>query len=73
MERKDKRIKIRIQSYYLYNDGINLCAKGINIYYAECTPIKKIKNSECIYSLYPLCLRVNYANGYIEEKMEIII
>ena len=31
-------------------------------------PIKKIDDCENIYSVNPLYLLVNYANGYIEEK-----
>ena len=30
--------------------------------------IKKIDNCENIYSVYPLYLLINHANGYVEEK-----
>ena len=32
---------------------------------------KKIDDYESIYNVNPLCLHVNNARGYIEEKMEI--
>ena len=73
-----KQINIKNQTYYLYNDMINLKDfesgllkidrkhyKGINIYYMT---IKKIDDYESIYSVNPLYLQVNHANGYIEEK-----
>ena len=42
--------------------------KGINIYYTGYNAIKKIDDSENIYSVNPLYLLVNHANKYIEEK-----
>ena len=42
--------------------------KGINIYYTGYMTIKKIDDYESIYSVNPLHLQVNHANGYIEEK-----
>ena len=42
--------------------------KGINIYYIGYMTIKKIDDYESIYSVNPLHLQVNHANGYIEEK-----
>ena len=42
--------------------------KGINIYYIGYITIKKIDDCENIYSVNPLYLLVNHANGYIEEK-----
>ena len=42
--------------------------KGINIYYIGYMAIKKIDDYESIYSVNPLHLQVNHANGYIEEK-----
>ena len=54
---KSNLIKIDKKSYK--NIGIS------NIGYIT---IKKIDDSEKIYSLNPLYLRIDYANGYIEEK-----
>ena len=42
--------------------------KGINIYYIGSITIKKNDDCESIYSVSPLYLRGNHANGYIEEK-----
>ena len=44
--------------------------KAINIYYIGYITIKKIADSENIYSVNPLYLQVNHASGYIEEKNE---
>ena len=76
-----KQINIKNQTYYLYNDMINLKDfesgllkidkkhyKGINIYYIGYMTIKKIDDYESIYSVNPLYLQVNHANGYTEEK-----
>ena len=75
-----RQIKIKNRSYYLYNDMINLKDfesgllkidkkhyKGFNIYYIEYIKIKKIDDCESIYSINPLYLQVNHANGYIED------
>ena len=45
--------------------------KDIDIYYIEYGT--KNKNDDCqnIYSVNPLYLFIDHANGYIEEKMEI--
>ena len=40
----------------------------INIYYIGYITIKKVDDYESIYSVNSLYLRVNHANGYIEEK-----
>ena len=45
--------------------------KNIDIYYIGYITIKKSDDYESIYSVNPLYLQVNHANGYIEEKMEI--
>ena len=45
--------------------------KDIGIYNFGCITIKKIGDSENIYSVNLLYLLVNHANGYLEEKMEI--
>ena len=44
--------------------------KAINIYYIGYITIKKIADSENIFSVNPLYLQVNHASGYIEEKNE---
>ena len=76
-----KQINIKNRTYYFYNDIIDLKdfepnllridrkhCKGINIY---CIAINKIpKKYERIYSVNPLCLCINRASGYIEEKNE---
>ena len=43
--------------------------KNIDIYYIGYITIKKSDDYESIYSVNPLYLQVNHANGYIEEKM----
>ena len=45
--------------------------KDIGIYNFGFTTIKKIGDSENIYSVDLLYLLVNHANRYLEEKMEI--
>ena len=78
---KVKQIQIKNQTYYFYNDKINLKKfdsslfkiakkyyKGINIYYIGYVTIKKIDDCENIYSINPLYLIINDASGYIEEK-----
>ena len=42
--------------------------KGIDIYYIGYITIKKIDDCANIYSVNPLYLLVNHANGYLEEK-----
>ena len=44
--------------------------KAINIYYIGYITIKKIADSENIYTVNPLYLQVSHASGYIEEKNE---
>ena len=44
--------------------------KNIGICNIGCITIKKIDDYKDIYSVNPLYLRVNHANGYIEEKNE---
>ena len=75
-----KEINIKNRSYYFYNDIIDLknfdarllkvdkkIYKNIGIYNIGYT-IKKIDDCESIYSVNPLYLHVDHANGYIEEK-----
>ena len=44
--------------------------KNIGIYNIGYITIKKINDCESIYSVNPLYLQVNHANGYIKEKNE---
>ena len=72
-----KQISIKNQTYYFYNDMINFKHfesnllkidkkhyKGINIYYIGYITIKKIDDGESTYSVNPLHLLVNHANGH---------
>ena len=76
-----KQIDIKNRTYYFYNDMINIknfdpillkidkkSYKNIGIYNIGYITIKKIDDCENIYSVNPLYLLVNHANGYIEEK-----
>ena len=78
---KVKQIDIKNQTYYFYNDIINLKNfesnllkidkkqhKGFDIYYIGYITIKKNDNCENIHSVNPWYLVVNRASGYIEEK-----
>ena len=47
--------------------------KNIDVYYIRYITIKKIDDCESFYSVNLLCLLVNHASGYIEEKMEVNI
>ena len=76
-----KQINIKNRSYYFYNDIINLkkfdakflkidkkSSKDIDIYYIGYIIKKKIDDYQSIYSVNPLYLSIDHANGYIEEK-----
>ena len=76
-----KQIDIKNQTYYFYNDMVDIekfdsnllkidknSYKDIGIYNIGYITIKKIDDYESNYSVTPLYLRVNHANGYIEEK-----
>ena len=76
-----KQINIKNRTYYFYNDIIDLkdfdakllkidkkSYKNIGIYNIGYITIKKIDDCEIIYSVNPLYLRIDHANGYIEEK-----
>ena len=76
-----KQINIKNRTYYFYNDIIDLenfesnllkidkkSYKDISIYNIGYITIKKIDDCENIYSVNPLYLLINHANGYIEEK-----
>ena len=79
--REVKQIEIKNRTYYFYNDMINLkkfeqnllkidkkSYKKIGIYNIGYITIKKIDDYKSVYSVNPLYLQVNHANGYIEEK-----
>ena len=79
-----KQINIKNRTYYFYNDMINIknfdrillkidrkSYKDIGIYNIGYITIKKIDDCENIYSVNPLYLRIDHANGYVEEKMGI--
>ena len=76
-----KQMDNKNRTYYFYNDMINIknfdpnllkidrkSYKSIGIYNIEYITIKKIDDCENIYSVNPLYLIVNHANGYIEKK-----
>ena len=76
-----KQIDIKNRTYYFYNDMINIkkfdsnllkidkkSYKDIGIYNIGYITIKKIDDCENIYSVNPLYLLINHANGYIEKK-----
>ena len=76
-----KQINIKNRTYYFYNDIIDLESfksnllkidkksyKDIGIYNIGYITIKKIDDCENIYSVNPLYLLINHANGYIEKK-----
>ena len=76
-----KQINIKNRTCYYYNNKINIkdfetkllkidrkSYKNIGIYNIGYITIKKIDDYENIYSVNPLYLLVNHANGYIEEK-----
>ena len=76
-----KQINVKNRTYDFYNDMINIkkfdsnllkidkkSYKDIGIYNIGYITIKKIDDCENIYSVNPLYLLINHANGYIEEK-----
>ena len=76
-----KQINIKNRTNYFYNDIIDLESfksnllkidkksyKDIGIYNIGYITIKKIDDCENIYSVNPLYLLINHANGYIEKK-----
>ena len=79
-----KQINMKNQTYYFYNDMINIkivepnlfkidrtSYKNIDIYNIEYTTIKKIDDYENIYGVNPLYLRVNHAADISKKKMKI--
>ena len=78
-----KQINIKNRTYYFYNNIIGLkdfdakllkidkkSYKNIGIYNIGYITIKKIDDCKNIHSVNPLYLRIDHANGYIEEKWE---
>ena len=76
-----KQINIKNQTYFFYNDKINIknfepnllkidrkSYKNIGIYNIGYITMKKIYDYENIYSINSFYFVVNHANGYIEEK-----
>ena len=76
-----KQTEIDNRTYYIYNYMINLkrfepnllqidkkSYNNIGVYNIGYITIKKIDDYENIYSVNPLYLLLNHANGYIEEK-----
>ena len=78
-----KQINIKNQTYYLYNDQINLKDfdarlwkidkkdyNEIGIYYIAYVTVKKIDNCKNINSINPLHLMIDEMIGHFEEKNE---
>ena len=76
-----KQIDIKNRPYYFHNDMINIrkfdsnflkinkkSYKDIGIYNIGYNTIKKIDDSENIYSINPLYLIIDHASRYFEEK-----
>ena len=76
-----KQINIKNRTYYFQNDIIDLknfepnllkidkkSYKNIDIYYIGYITIKKIDDCQNIYSVNPLYLCFDHANGYVEKK-----
>ena len=80
---KVKQVNIKNQTYYFYNDQINLKDfdarllevdkrdyKDIDIYYIGYVTVKKIANCNDINIVNPLYLMVNEMIGHFEDKNE---
>ena len=76
-----KHIDIKNQTYYFYNDKINIkdfesnllkidkkSYKNIGIYNIGCITIKKTDDCENIYNFNPLHLHITHANGKKKKK-----
>ena len=76
-----KEINIKNQTYYFFDDMVNIknfhsnllkidkkSHKDIDIYYIGYITIKKFGDCENIHSVNPLYLLINQASRYIEEK-----
>ena len=79
-----KQIDIKNQTYYFYNDMINIknfdlallkvdkkSFKDIDICNIGCITIKKISDCKNIHCVNPLYLIINHASGYIQKKIQI--
>ena len=78
---KTKELNIKNQTYYFFNDMINIknfhsnllkidkkLYKDFDIYYIGYITIKKIDDYENIHSVNPLCLIFHSARGHFKEK-----
>ena len=78
---KVKELNIKNQTYYFFNDMINIQNfqsnllkidkkpyKDFDIYYIGYITIKKIGDYENIHSVNPLYLIIHSATGYFKEK-----
>ena len=78
---KDKELNIKNQTYYYFNDIINIkkfhsnllkidkkSYKDFDIYYIGYITIKKFGDCENIHSVNPLYLIIYSATGYFKEK-----
>ena len=78
---KAKQINIKNQTYYFYNDIVNIknfdpnllkidkkSYKNIGIHNIGYIAIKKVDDCENIYSVNLLYLLINHSNGYIEKE-----
>ena len=76
-----KEINIKNQSYYFFDDMIDMKGvhsnllkidkkpyKDFDIYYIGCITIKKFRDCENINSVNPLYLIIHSATGHFEEK-----
>ena len=79
---KVEKLNIKNQTYYYFNDIINIKDfhsnllridkkqyKDIDIYYIGYITVKKIGDCENINSVNPLYLMIHSATGYIKEKI----
>ena len=80
---KVRQIEIKNQTYYFYNNIINIeefnsnllkidkkWYKDIDIYYIGYITIKKIGDYENIYNVNPLYLTIGKVDGHIKESNE---
>ena len=68
-----KEINIKNQTYYFFNDMIDIKTdkkshKDINIYYIGYITIKKFSDCKNIHSINPLYLIIHSATGYFKGK-----
>ena len=78
---KVKQVNFKNRTYYFYNDMINIknfepsllnidkkSFKDVGIYNIGYITIKKTDDCKNIYSVNPLYLLIDHANGYIEKE-----